>query len=216
MTGDAPSHDQHSAASRRSLRDLAAAPPPVLDAALPPSEARARLASAQFGLVVDGTGAVLGLVTPDGLSDAPRRATALTALGVPLLPAVLVPADTELAVLAAHPDAITLLDLLDDDPLLVVVEDIGTETPLGVLPVELIDRYLATQYRPPSPTLGEQGPTRDVGLPWPSRLPLARVVCQAPDCGEVNELRRFERTRPPYCLRQPPRHALELPRPGQR
>lgn len=137
-----------------------------------------------FGVVVDDTGPV-------------ALVTAGTSRLAELPPAVLVTPELTLAELADSP-VLTVLDAYPELAGFVVVDEVGAV--VGVLPVEVLDAYLASgRYVPPPSVMGPGGHAGDVDVPGDPRLPRARIRCRASRCGYVNTVIFLDPANLPDC-----------------
>jgi len=121
-------------------------------------------------------------------------------------PAVSIGAKVRLAEFVAAEES----SLLDLDPCgLVVVDTEGAV--LGVVPVGVIDAYLADGETPRSRQMGPMDNAAAGQLHGRHTTPAAFVLCAARDCGYPNQLAFFDRRHPPPCGNpELPGHSLQI------
>ncbi|MBE3015869.1 hypothetical protein IL992_42920 [Microbispora sp. NEAU-D428] len=169
----------------------------ALPTATSPAEARRQLAGpAEHVLLLGEGGAPSALLTAD-LLDRPDRP-----------PIVMIPEGMSARDFAASP-GVTLLDLSDDIPGIVVLHG---DRPVGVMPIAVVLEAIAREATEPGPTtMGPNGNASDGTLAGDVGLPRALARCHAPGCGLLNELLFYDRAAPPWCRNaNPPAHRLVL------
>jgi len=165
----------------------------VLPADAELADARSRVAEAGYLVLVGADGVPLALLTAELLEGVPDSGSLD---GVNWPPVIMIPAALSAVEFIATP-GVTLLDLSDDVPGLVLVD---SDRPVGVMPIATVDGLLATGgFEPPPTTMGPLGYAGDAALPGEVDLPHARMRCAAPGCGFVNTLVFYDRSAPPLC-----------------
>lgn len=152
----------------------------------------------------------LGLILIDDLQQAVSNSVAsLLDLLKSLPPSVIVGCEIEMQQLT-NSSVMTLFDVGARGAIV-----LGNKGVIGVLPIEVIDDFIASgEYKPLENVLGDDNTTRGAAdgiLGGDYQTPAGTKVCAYPGCGYSNILADFDRDYPPQCKNPNlPPHLLKL------
>jgi hypothetical protein len=171
----------------------------LLPGTLAPPDALQQLEAAQYGVVLDPSGAPVGLVLAEDLKEASRHGAPSLLSPLACLPATLVVGSEVEMQRLADSEALTLFDIGALGA--VVVDDEGVA---GILPIETVDEYLGSgAYKPAPEVMGPTAKGGDAGLGGKHQTPEGFVICVATvddaPCGHVNKVAFLDKNHLPVC-----------------
>lgn len=177
----------------------------IIPETLTPAEASSKLTAGNYGVILDSYGTPIALVVAKDLEQAVNRGVpSLRHPSASLPPIIIIGSEIEMQMLAES-KALTMFDVGARGAVVV-----GDKEVVGVLPVEVVDKYMGSgEYKPLNKTKGLFASKGDTGLGGRFQTPRGKVRCL--ECGFVNTVDFIDENNLPTCQNQEePPHTLRF------